>query len=234
MPVVSHRLTEAALVRQQQLMVFNWLPAAYAHEDWLGAWRRVLEPRAAAPARLLQRASAALLERWDLAQRHMRDAEQYSWALRPLEQLRPIALKLGIAMLGGWVRNALEREQVQQQLAVLTPAQRAAALVAANTLQALPYPAAPSGWPLARFEPQAVPELGFAGLAALLDNDASGSRQRFLMRLPRGMVATLQLDNAQKTEAEQWIAAATADLPPSTALLVAEPALTCIGLDASP
>jgi hypothetical protein len=223
MQSMSHRITEAALARQQQLMVFNWMPAVYAHEDWLGVWARLLAPRGAASARLLRRASVALLERWGLAQRHLRDAEQCAWAMRPLAQLRPIAMNLGVAMLGGWVRNAIERVQVQQQLAVLAPAQRAAAIAAANTLRALPYPAAAACWPLARLEPSAVAELGFSGLAALLDDAASGSRQRFVMRLPRGMVVPLAFDNAQKLEAEQLVADALNELPPSDALLVAEP-----------
>jgi hypothetical protein len=226
MQSMSHRLTEATLLRQQQLMVFNWLPAAYAHDDWLGVWARLLAPREAASARLLRRASAALLERSGLAQRYLREAEHCAWAMRPLEQLRPVALELGVAMLGGWVRNAIEREQVQQQRAVLAPAQRAAALKAANSLHALPYPAAdPQGrscWPLARLDPRAVAELGFSGLAALLDDDSSGSRQRFVMRLPRGTVAPLAFDNAQKTEAAQLVASALSELPPSDALLTAE------------
>jgi hypothetical protein len=198
---LAHELSAAALEHTSRLMVFNWLVAAYAHRDWLGSWARVLEPRDGASARLLHRASAALLERHGLNQRYLKQADEHAWFLLPPVSLQPVAQALGVAMLGGWVRNGLEREQVAQQLHVLGPEQRAAAMNHAVSLRALPYSTSGDGWPMARLEPSSVFELGVSCMAALLTDHSSGSRERFLMRFAKGLVAPLELNDAQRDEA---------------------------------
>jgi hypothetical protein len=214
----THRLSPAALAQQERLMAFNWLPAAYAHADWLGPWARLLESGAhvAAPAgaltgahtsarasdRLLQRASAALLERQDLTRCWLRPADEPAWLGRPMD-MPALAQALGIAMLGGWVRNGLEREDVARQRCALTSEQRAQALVHADTLRALPYPCSRQGarWRLARFDPPAVIGLGASCMAALL-SEADGSRQRFVMHFAAGALSSIDLEARQRDEAE--------------------------------
>lgn len=182
-------------------MSFNWLLAAYAHRDWLGSWARVLEPRGGVSVRLLRRASAALLERHDLKQRYLKQADKHPWLLLPPASLQSAAQALGVAMLGGWVRNGLEREQVVQQLKVLGPEQRVVAMNHAASLRALPYPSSDGGWPMARLEPSSVFALGVSCMAALLTDHSSGSRERFLMHFAKGLIVPLELNDAQQDEA---------------------------------
>jgi len=182
-------------------MAFNWLVAAYAHPDWLGTWARLLEPRDGVSVRLLRRASAALLESHDLTQRYLKQAEEHAWLLVPTASIQPVAQALCVAMLGGWVRNGLEREQVMQQLQVLGPEQRAVAMNHAASLQALPYPETDDGWPMNRFEPSSVLGLGVSCMAVLLTDHDSGSRERFVMRFAKHLIVPLGLNAAQRAEA---------------------------------
>lgn len=198
---LAHELSAAALEHNGRLMTFNWLVAAYAHPDWLGSWARMLEPRDGVSVRLLRRASAALLESHGLNQRYLKQADEHAWLLLPPTSIEPVAQALGVAMLGGWVRNGLEREQVLQQLQVLGPEQRAVAMNHAASLQALPYPSSGEGWPMARLEPSSVFALGVSCLAALLTDHGSGSRERFLMRFAKSLVVPLELNEAQHDEA---------------------------------
>lgn len=212
----AHALTPAALEQARRAMVFNWLPAAHAHRDWLGPWAELLEPRDRVSLRLLRRASQVLLDRHSLRQRHLRHTNVYAWLLEPEVSIRRVAEELGVAMLGGWVRHSLERAEVAQQLLVLGPSARARAMAHATALQALPYPPYPphpsgnvaSGvlnqarWPIALSGPEAVFRLGVSGLAALLTDESSGARERFVMRFAQGMVVQLQLNGAQRHEAQ--------------------------------
>ncbi len=199
--VSAHRLTAHALEQAGQLMAFNWLVAAHAHAEWLGPWAPLLEPRDQVDVRLLRRASLTLLARHGLRDRYLPRVGEYGWLLVPPEALYPVAHELGVAMLGGWIRNSLERTQVAQQLRLLAPSERSTAMTYANTLKALPY--APKGkrWRLARLEPSAVFELGVACLAALLTDERTGSKLRFLMRFAPGVVRPLTLTPAQRDEA---------------------------------
>jgi hypothetical protein len=54
---------------------------------------------------------------------------------------------------------------------------------------------------MSRLEPSSVVELGVSCMAALLTDHGSGSRERFLMRFPKDMVASLELNEAQREEA---------------------------------
>jgi hypothetical protein len=112
-----------------------------------------------------------------------------------------VAQDLGLAMLGGWVRNSLEREQVAQQLHVMSPQQRATAMQYALSLQTLPYPTSDHGWPLSQLEPSSIFQLGVSCMAALLTDESSGSKERFAMRFPRALVVPLELSDAQRQEA---------------------------------
>jgi hypothetical protein len=197
----AHSLPPAALDQQGRLVAFNWLVAAYAHPDWLGPWATLLEPRGQVEMRLLRRASLALLERHNLQQRYARNVDAHPWLLWAVQPVQSLARTLGVAMLGGWVRTRLEREQVAQQLRILDAEQRAEAMRHAATLQALPYPTGDDGWPLSRPEPSAVVDLGVSCLAALLSDASSGSLERFSMRFPRGTVVPLALTHAQRDEA---------------------------------
>lgn len=215
-----HAMPEPDLELAGHLMVFNWLLAAYAHADWLGPWAELLAPRDAAGMRLLRRASLALLARHDLQERFLQaaDIEAHPWLLMSPQQIQPVAQELGVAMLGGWVRTRLEREQVAQQRQVLNAEQRATAMRHAAALRGLPY-ANEAGWPLSRLEPDAVAELGVSCMAALLDNPRSGARERFTMQFARGMVVPLALSNLQRQEATNLIASQleTAGAPPALA-----------------
>jgi len=182
-------------------MAFNWSPAGYAHSDWLGSWAPLLEPREKADMRLLRHASMDLLGRHGLRQRYMRSSGELAWLLLPPARLEPVARELAVAMLGGWVRNGLTREEVAQQLHVLGPDGRAAAMRYAASLQALPYPADGVRWPMTSPEPASVVELGWSCMAALLTDEETGARARFLMRFPRGVVAPLELNDPQRSEA---------------------------------
>jgi hypothetical protein len=201
LPSRSHEMSASTLDDNSRLMIFNWLVATYAHRDWLGSWVRLLEPREGVAMRVLRRASSALLECHALSGRYLKQADEHGWLLLPPRSLEPVAQALGVAMLGGWVRNGLEREQVLQQLRVLGPGQRAAAMNHAESLRALPFSTSRGGWPMARMEPSSVFELGLSCLAALLTDQGAGSRERFLMRFPKGMVAPLELNQAQREEA---------------------------------
>lgn len=186
------------------LMAFNWLTAGYAHRDWLGPWADLLGPRHLASARLLRRASMVLLERHGLHQRYIRstsDTDGLSWLFASQEQTNQIAEELGVAMLGGWVRHSLERQAVAQQLHVLGPERRARALTYATELRALPYPQNVETWPVVLSGPNGVIELGVSCMAALLHDDHSGAKERFVMRFAQGLVVPLSLELAQQQEA---------------------------------
>jgi hypothetical protein len=185
----------------RQLMAFNWLVASYAHRDWLGPWADVLEPRARASLRLVRRASAVMLERHDLQQRYVRDLGRDTWLLAPYARLLRMAEVLGTAMLGGWVRQRLERQQVAQQLKVLGSERRDQALKWAQTLKALPFPDETKGWPLPLSGTAAVFRLGASALVLLPAEAASGAGERTAMRFPYGAVVPLPLRPVQLDEA---------------------------------
>lgn len=211
---LRHRLSPAALVQASELMTFNWLVASYAHRDWLpGPWADLLEPRGQAGMALLRRASLVLMDRHHLRDRFLARADECPWMLLPADAVRPIADELGLAMLGGWVRGGLEREQVAQQVRVLGAERRQRALQYAARLTSLPDPEHGDRWPIELLGPASVVELGISCMAALLEGDAgtqpgrdSGAQERFAMRFPRGLIVPLRLTLTQREEARNLIA----------------------------
>ena len=205
----SHALSPMQLNAQRQLMSFNWMVAARAHPDWLGVWVDPLASRGRTDRRLLQRISQALLERHGLMDRYLLDADQHPWLFWSPEPLQLMAQELGVAMLGGWVRDALEREQVLQQRRVLTADQRDMALRYANALRGLPFPADPGGWPVPLSGAASLFELGMSCLAALLQDeqglDSDGTHGRFLMRFACGQIVPLVLTLDQREEARALV-----------------------------
>ena len=191
---------EPALDLSRRLMAFNWLTAAYAHRDWLGAWATILEPREKASLRLVRRASISLLDRLGLRERFIRELRDDAWVIDPHDRIKRIATALGTAMLGGWVRNRIDREQVALQVRVLGSTGRQQALERANTLAALPFPLA-GAWPLALTGATVPLRLGISCLAALLESEKSGARERFLLRFPADMSCELLLSPRQRDEA---------------------------------
>lgn len=213
----SRELRDQRIDLGHRLLSFNWLVAGYAHKDWLDEWAPVLTPRQACSARLLWRASRALLLRQGLQDRYLREAADNSWLLLPREQLLATARQLGVAMLGGWVRGQLERRQVALQLQLLGEEGRAQALSFACTLKALPF--APRAlWGLDLTQPSALLRVGLGGLAGLLQDPATGARERLQLGFARGMVQPLALSHAQCDEALAVIHGLTPPpLPPSEA-----------------
>jgi YOP proteins translocation protein K (YscK) len=197
--------TESVVERRldvgRRLMAFNWWTAGYAHRDWLGPWADILEPRERVGVRLMRRASIVLLNRYNLRERYVRDLGKNNWLLQPEPVLVRIANDLGTAMLGGWVQRRLERQEVAQQIRVLGPERRQQALKHAQTLRALPFPPDSTGWPVAMTGTASALRLGLSGLAALLDDERSGARERFTLRFGYGMVSPLVLSPAQRDEA---------------------------------
>lgn len=188
------------------LMVFNWLPGLYAHRDWLGPWGPLLEPRERAGRRIVQGASRMLIDKHGLQGRHLRELGRHAWLLVRNDVLRRIAERLGTAMLGGWVRNRLERQAVRLQLQVLGEAGRRQALADAGTLRALPFfNLEPGTWPPAQDPARTCMLLGTCCLATLLDDPDSGALQRFLLRFPLAAVTPLALSAPQREEAHQLI-----------------------------
>ncbi len=183
----------------RRLMAFNWLTAGYAHRDWLGPWAELLEPNSHPSLRLLRRVSVVLLQRHDLMNRFVRDLGRHTWLLEPQSQLTQMAEVLGTAMLGGWVRSSLQRQEVALQNKVLGPQRRAQSLRWAQTLKALPYPGR-DGWPVPLTGNATVLRLGVSCLAALPEA-SSGAAERTAMRFPLGTVVPLQLSDAQRDEA---------------------------------
>jgi hypothetical protein len=190
-----------ALDYGRQLMAFNWLTAGYAHRDWLGEWGDLLEPRPQASARLLRRASMVLLSRHGLRERYLRETSRYTWLLKPSAVLMRVADHLGTAMLGGWVQHELQRREVLTQIRIMGPERRAAALVCAQRLKALPFCAAQQQWPLGTDPSNAVPRLGLSCLAAMLNDHSSGARERFTFRFAPKTLTPIALSNAQLEEA---------------------------------
>ncbi len=191
---------EPALDLGRRLMAFNWLAAGYAHRDWLGPWADILEPRRLASLRLVRRASIVLLDRLNLRQRFVRELRDDAWVLEPRERIQRIATELGTAMLGGWVRNRIERTEVALQLRVLGGPARQRALDYAHRLSALPFPLAGS-WPLPLTGAATPLRLGVSCLAALLDSERSGARERFLLRFAADTTQQLLLSPRQRDEA---------------------------------
>ncbi len=183
----------------RRLMAFNWLTAGYAHRDWLGPWADLLDPRTHPSLRLLRRVSVVLLERHDLMNRFVRDPGRHTWLLEPQSRLVRMAEVLGTAMLGGWVRGSLQRQEVALQNKVLGPQRRTQSLRWAQTLKALPYPGR-EGWPVPLTGSAAVSRLGVSCLVALPET-GSGAAERTAMRFPLGTVVPLQLNEAQRDEA---------------------------------
>jgi hypothetical protein len=189
----------------RRMMAFNWLPAAYAHADWLGPWAELLGNRESVSMRTLQRASLALLERHDLRVRYLRDVGHHGWLLQSHRQVMVCAHVLGTAMLGGWVKGRLERTEVTQQQKVLGTEGRQAALRYAHGLRALPVAPALAGWPVEMKGPESVTQLGVSCMAALLDDTAEGARERFTLRFAYGAVTALALTRQQVHEATALI-----------------------------
>lgn len=184
----------------RRMMAFNWLPAAYAHTDWLGHWAEALGPRGAVSMRVLQRASVALLERYDLRVRYLREVGPHGWLLQSHREVSAIAAVLGTAMLGGWVCSRLERREVAEQLAVLGVQGRQEALRHAHELRALPLGPDAGAWPVPTDSPACLGRLGISCLAALLDDATDGARERFTLRFSQGTVSALELTKAQRAE----------------------------------
>lgn len=185
----------------RRLMAFNWLPAAYAHTDWLGHWAEALGPRSAVSMRVLQRASVALLDLHDLRARYLREVGLHGWLLQSHRDVSTIAAVLGTAMLGGWVRSRLERREVAAQLAVLGVQGRQEALRHAHELRALPFGPDAGAWPVAADGAALLGKLGISCLAALLDDPTDGARERFTLRFAQGTISALDLTKAQRAEA---------------------------------
>lgn len=201
----THRLAPAAHAAAADLLVFNWLPAAYAHEAWLDDTLCDGRAQGRLSRRALCRASASLLQRQGVATRHPAGLQDRRWLLLSDALLRELALELGVAMLGGWVRDGLQREQVAHQRRVLSPAQRAQALVHAGRMRWLPFPATP--WPLAADEAGAVLALGASCLAVLLAQRDDGAAPRLALRFAPGTLLPLTLDDGQRAEAAGLVAA---------------------------
>ena len=189
----------------RRMMAFNWLPAAYAHADWLGPWAELLRERDAVSTRILQRASVALIDRYDLRVRYVRDAGANHWLMHSHLTVTAIANALGTAMLGGWVRGRLERREVEQQQAVLGTAGRQDALRYSHEFQALPFPKTSSGWPVPLSSPESVVKLGLSCLVSLLTDSTDGARERFTLRFAHGHVTPLTLTTRQREEAATLI-----------------------------
>jgi hypothetical protein len=196
----------------RRLMAFNWWTAGYAHRDWLGPWADILEPRERVGVRLMRRASIVLLNRYNLRERYVRDLGKNNWLLQPEPVLVRIANDLGVAMSGGWVQRRLEREAVALQLRVLGAERRKLALAHAQALRALPFAPDATGWPVPMTGAASALRLGLSGLAALLDDEHSGARERFTLRFGYGMVSPLVLSPAQRDEALALIHAAVEDM----------------------
>jgi YOP proteins translocation protein K (YscK) len=185
----------------RHLMAFNWLPAAYAHSDWLGDWAGVLNPRDGASLRTIQRASLSLLDRYNLRERYVRDAGHFAWLLQSHQQLSAVANALAVAMLGGWVKSRLERTEVALQHQLLGTTGRQEALRYAHELKALPNFKREVLWPEPPVGAQAVLNLGLSCMAALLQDGSTGARERFTLRFPMGAIHPVALTNAQAKEA---------------------------------
>ena len=183
----------------RRLMAFNWLTAGYAHRDWLGPWADLLDPQTHPSLRMLRRVSLVLLERHQLLTRFVRDPGEHTWLLEPQSRLNKMTDVLGTAMLGGWVRNSLQRQEVALQNKVLGPQRRAQSLRWAQTLKALPSPG-PAGWPVPLTGNSAVFKLGLSCLVALPAPE-TGAAERTAMRFPLGSVVPLTLSPAQRDEA---------------------------------
>jgi YOP proteins translocation protein K (YscK) len=195
----------------RRLMAFNWMTAGYAHRDWLGPWADILEPRHKAGLRMVRRASIVLLNRYQLRDRYVRDIGKHGWLLQPHNVLVKIANDLGTAMCGGWVLHRLERQEVALQLRVLGADGRKVALERARALRALPFAPNKAGWPVAATGASTTLRLGLSCLAAVLDDETSGARERLTLRFPAGMVVPLQLTAPQRDEALALIHAAIDD-----------------------
>jgi hypothetical protein len=203
----------------RRLMAFNWMTAAYAHRDWLGPWADILEPRQQAGVRMMRRASIMLLNRYQLRERYVRDIGKHAWLLQPHAVLMRIATDLGVAMLGGWVMHRLERQEVALQVKVLGVDGRKTALAHAKTLRALPFAqgsaagSAPGrgAWPVAPTGSATTLRLGLSALAAVLDDESTGARERLTLRFPAGMITPLELTQAQRDEALALIHSCLAD-----------------------
>jgi hypothetical protein len=200
---MRHLLTAVQI--EAQLMKFNWLPASYAHSDWLGEWAETLKPPHKRSHRLLRHVSKVLLEHNQLLTRYLKKTGETDWLLLPNNVLKPIAQALGIAMLGGWVRNGLSNQQVQQQLRVLTNAQRMAAIRYANELKALPYSNSGQGWLIDELKPSSLSKLGVGCMAALLEDEQTGAKTRFLMHFRQNFMRHVELNEAQRQEAKLLI-----------------------------
>jgi YOP proteins translocation protein K (YscK) len=199
---MSHQaIPSTTLDVSRRLMAFNWMTAAYAHRDWLGPWADILEPRQQAGLRMMRRASIVLLNRYALQDRYVRDIGQHGWLLQPHPVLMRIATDLGVAMLGGWVMHRLERQEVALQVKVLGLEGRKAALAHAKTLRALPFAPGKGSWPVAPTGAATTLRLGLSALAAVLDDESTGARERLTLRFPAGMITPLVLTQAQRDEA---------------------------------
>ena len=192
--------SDQALDLGRRLMAFNWLTAAYAHRDWLGPWADIIEPRPRASVRLLRRASIVLLDRMSLRQRFARELRDDAWVIEPRNRIHEYATTLGTAMLGGWVRNRIERAEVSLQVRVLGAAGRDRALDFAHRLNALPFPLS-GKWPVALSGALAPFRLGVSCLAAMLESEQSGVRDRFLLRFPADTAVPILLSPRQRDEA---------------------------------
>lgn len=184
----------------RRLLAFNWLPAGYAHRDWLGPWGELMTPRGDVSLRLVRRVSLVLIDRLGLRDRYVKEVRDESWLLEPHERLRTVAGELGRAMLGGWVRYGVQRADVALQVKCLGAAGRRQALDHAQRLTALPFPDG-QAWPVPLTGPAVPLRLGVSCLATLLESERTGARERFLLRFPSATSVPLALSTRQRDEA---------------------------------
>jgi len=141
-----------------------------------------------------------LLDRLGLRDRFLKEVRDEIWIIEPHSRVNAIALELGKAMLGGWVRNGIERADVARQVRVLGTTGRHEALQYAQQLKALPCPRG-GAWPVPLNGPSLPIRLGVSCLAELLDSLETGSRERFLLRFSVGTAVPLELSPRQRDEA---------------------------------
>lgn len=179
------------------------LPAAFAHDDWLGPWAGLSEKGASVRLRTLLHASRMLRQHHHLAPVEAQTLRSQLWITWSDEDVRELAIDLACAMLGGWVRHGIEREEVHAQRQVMNAAQRERALHWSLALQVLPMPATP--WPLPGLTPDALLTLGCSGLHAVLRARDPGLAQRWMLRCPEARLVPIMMSDGQCIEAESQV-----------------------------
>lgn len=114
---------------------FNWQLARYAHPSWWPQLAAYMQGRAGPTDRLVARVSRQLLDELSLTRRYLDSTPSLEWVTWPSQLVRSLAFEIGLGALSLRYRNALDRQSVLSDLALIGNAGRRRAISYASQFE---------------------------------------------------------------------------------------------------